>query len=362
MAAPNDDELAPYFIENLLYLRQRKCKGAGCYGAVYEVSVSGCPCIAKRLHDILVEQSVSVEQKSSIRARFREECILLSKLRHPNVVQFVGVQYGKTQNDLTLVMEALYIDLDRCLAEQKSVEREIPFPIQLAILLDVSYGLLYLHSQCDPIIHRDLTASNILLTRDMRAKIADLGMSKILDLHLLRSAAQTVCPGALGVMPPEALAKDPQYDIKLDIFSFGTLMLHMANHEFPVPYEVPIEDCQRGMVSVARRRDAVDAMGKSHCLHHLVCRCLHDVPKKRPATADITRELESRSKDHPKQFEDVLEMCETVKQLRKSVKVVAEENAQLQKENCDLLQKLKSEARKWQRSFFNSNPNCSKEI
>ena len=344
MAAPNGDELAPYSIEDLRHLKQRMCKGAGCYGAVYEVSVSGCPCIAKRLHDILVEQAVSVEQKSSIRSRFREECILLSKLRHPNVVQFIGVHYGKTQDDLTLVMEALYIDLDRCLAEQKLYEREIPFPIQLSILLDISYGLLYLHSQSDPIIHRDLTASNILLTRDMRAKLADLGLSKIMDLHLLRSAAHTVCPGALGVMPPEALVKHPKYDVKLDNFSFGTLVLHVVNYEFPVPYEVP--KCQRGMVSVTRRRDAIDRMGESHCLRQLVCRCLHDDPKKRPTTAKIASELEKLSEEHPKQFSDVLEMYEAVKQLTKNARGTAEQSVQLQEENCDLLQKLESEARK----------------
>ena len=82
--------------------------------------------------------------------------------------------------------------------------------MNLSILFDVSCGLLYLHTQLkEPLIHRDLNAGNVLLTTDARAKIADLGMSKLLDYHPSSEAAQTVCPGAQAYMPPEALQERP---------------------------------------------------------------------------------------------------------------------------------------------------------
>ena len=93
--------------------------GRGCYGAVYEVRLHGLPCIAKRLHNILVgrgrEERVSSEQKRAVVERFREESILLSGLRHPNVVQFMGVRYGRDEADISLIMECMHMDLDQCM-------------------------------------------------------------------------------------------------------------------------------------------------------------------------------------------------------------------------------------------------------
>ena len=141
---------------------EREKKGSGAYGAVYKVTVDGVPCIAKRLHDILVDPEVPKKQKASIQQTFLDECVLLSQLRHPNVVQFVGVHYGSNQDDMSLIMECLNTDLARCLETQPN----IPIEVKLLIPLDVSYGLLYLHTHSPQIIHRDLTTANILLTRD----------------------------------------------------------------------------------------------------------------------------------------------------------------------------------------------------
>ena len=313
---PMKDELAPFNIKKIEGLDSRQSKGSGSFGSVYQVTVNGYPCIAKRLHNILVGQRVSDEERQSIRRRFRDECILLSQLRHPNVVQFIGVHCGESKDDLTLVMEGLYFDLEECL----STHRDIPLPIKLTILLDVSYGLLCLHSQIPALIHRDLKAGNVLLTNDMRAKVADLGVSKILDLHPLSHLTQTVCPGTQGVMPPEALVEKPSYTTQLDNFSFGTLILHVVNHEFPVAYDT--DDFQKGKLHIAERRIALNKMGKAHCLYPLVVQCLLDDPQKRPATVQITQALEALCKEHPKQFQDVIRMYEEIKQLKKVINIL----------------------------------------
>ena len=86
------EEFEIKFVEGL---SERKEKGRGCYGAVYEVRAYGVPCIAKRLHDILVgrdgEEPVSDEERAGVTQKFCKEVDLLSRLRHPNVVQFLGV-------------------------------------------------------------------------------------------------------------------------------------------------------------------------------------------------------------------------------------------------------------------------------
>ena len=71
----------------------------------------------------------------------------------------------------------------------------IPNHIKKSILLDVSHGLLYLHTQTPPIIHCDLTANNVLLTSDMKAKITDFGVSRIFELdHVKFYVKMTICP------------------------------------------------------------------------------------------------------------------------------------------------------------------------
>ena len=214
--------------------------------------------------------------------------------------------YREREEDLALVMESMYIDLEKCLRKYAA----IPFPIKIGILLDVSYGLLHLHSQNPPIIHRDLTASNILLTPAMQAKIADLGVAKILDVLPSHLCSQSVCPGALAYMPPEALQANPMYDAKLDIFSFGVVMLYTINQEFPAVHEVtPSQaDIRHGMFQISKRRQALDKMGNEHCLYGIVTQCLQDNPKRRYGTDEINKIMQSLNHQHPRQLHDVLEM------------------------------------------------------
>ena len=261
----------------------------GSYGAVYAVTVRGTSRIAKRLHSILVGAEVNQSDKQGIRERFLNECLLLSKLDHQNVVKFVGVHFSpEDRSDVTLIMERLDMDLDKFLDPDQ--RPNIDTYTKLSILLDVSSGLLHLHTQlAKPIIHRDLTAGNVLLTEDFkRAKIADLGVSKLIDHHLHRAATRTACPGTLAYMPPEALTDKPKYDTPLDVFSFGQLSLYVALQQFPRVYELPPDQliiaCQLGEVAIHKRKKWLDMLPEDHCLRDLILSCLRDDPSERPST------------------------------------------------------------------------------
>ena len=125
---------------------------------------------------LINKRNVSQQERDAIAAKFRSECVLLSQLRHPNIVQFLGVHFGRDRYDLTLIMERMHMDLEAGLEKFPN----IPLPFKIRILLDVSYGLMHLHSQSHPVVHRDFKIDNILLSPDFRAKVADLGMSKVL--------------------------------------------------------------------------------------------------------------------------------------------------------------------------------------
>ena len=307
------NDLTPFVLKNVKGLDSGEKKGSGAYGAVYEVTVKGVTCIAKRLHDILVTQ-VSLHESAAIQKKFAAECALLSKLRHPNVVHFVGVYYGKSENDLSLVMECLHTDLAKFL---EGFSREIPLSIKLSILLDVSYGLLYFHTHTPPIIHRDLSANNILLTTDLRAKIADLGVAKLLDPPKQVAIAQTKAPGSLHYMPPEALRENPVYNLKLDIFSYGHLMLYVATQKSPDVHElddkVMYAALQQSTVQLQRRRKAIECIGgERHALYPLITQCLQDKLEHRPTTTELNDSLIELCTKCPQTVTEVFKQADKV--------------------------------------------------
>ena len=84
--------------------------GRGAYGTVEEYDVGGVPCAGKRIYDVLVQSWAG-----DIAHRYVEECTLMTKLRHPNVVQFLGVCFPQEAALPVLIMERLTTDLDRLL-------------------------------------------------------------------------------------------------------------------------------------------------------------------------------------------------------------------------------------------------------
>ena len=298
------DELASFVLKNVKGLDSGEEKGSGSYGAVYEVTVKGVTCIAKRIHDILVTQ-VSPHERTSVQRKFVAECVLLSKLRHPNVVHFVGVHYGRSANDLSLIMEYLHTDLAKFL---EGCSREIPLSIKLSILLDVSYGLLYFHTQTPPILHQNLSANNVLLTTDLRAKICDLGEAKYFDRQM--AFAQTQAPGSFNYMPPEALQENPAYDFKLDIFSFGHLTLYVAAQRFLDVHELDERTMyaalKQSTVQIQRRRRTIEQIGgERHTLYPLITQCLQDRLELRPTTLELNNKLNKLCTKYPRRMAEI---------------------------------------------------------
>ena len=179
MATRSDlDALVPVVQVEGLGLEENQA-GSGAYGCVFRVTVNGRDCIAKKVHHILLQEQ-SLGQRESIVTKFRNECHILSVLHHPNIVGFVGVNYGRDKNDISLIMERLHTDL----ANFVETHRDTNIATRIHILYDVSKGLHYLHCRTPPLIHRDLTAPNILLTEDLTAKIGDLGVSRYVCLFV----------------------------------------------------------------------------------------------------------------------------------------------------------------------------------
>ena len=155
--------------------------GRGAYGRVYAVKYCEMFCAAKEIHSILVEGVGQVQMQRTIES-FMMECRQCSALRHPNVIQFLGIYYPTVAGDANrmrlpvMVMEMMADSLTSFVDKHE----KIPVHIKYSIVHDVSLGLCYLHNHDPPIVHRDLSPNNVLLTAHHVAKISDLGVAKVI--------------------------------------------------------------------------------------------------------------------------------------------------------------------------------------
>ena len=229
-------------------------------------------------------------------SRFSDEVVLHSQQRHPNIVQLMGVYYPPRSQLPMLIMEYLPFSLTQCLEKE-----ELTLQMKYSILLDIAKGVCYLHGKRPPIVHRDLTANNVLLTSSYTAKISDLGVSRLADTF--KKQHLTTAPGNAMVMPPEALKDKPEYDHKLDVFSYGCLIIHVLTGQFPEPTNQFIPgkgESYRKVPEWDRRVKHIQQIPKENELLSLAKQCLNDDPTGRPEMIKCCQFVEQVLSKYPK--------------------------------------------------------------
>ena len=267
--------------------------GHDSYATVHELEYMGLKCAGKKIHDLLLRQ----RNTSDTLRRFEEECRLLSQVRHPNIVQFLGVHFQHEEQVPILIMEYLPTNLTSCIEQYGILPKEIGY----SILHDVALGLYYLHSQTPPIIHRDLSSNNVLLTANMTGKISDLGVARIVNLtpFQFRNLTQGFNTTADIYMPPE-VNTNPNYDTSVDIYSYGILMIHMFSGKWPE----------------AERRELF--LQDEHPLMDLILRCINKDRHVRPHASEIVERLAAMVLQFPASFANRLETLRHIEALMES--------------------------------------------
>ena len=273
--------------------------GIGSFGKVCRARYGSLLCAAKLIHETLFDPEASklVAQEKKHRLpfkRFEQECEVLHNLRHPNVIQYLGVYQDPDTKLPVLLMELMDENLTHFL--NKSLQ-QIPFHIQVNFCHDISLALSFLHA--NKVIHRDLSSNNVLLISNIRAKVTDFGMA---TLHVNEQATQfscTMCPGTDAYMPPEAVQDKPVYTEKIDCFSFGVLIIQILTKLFPAPgnrqeeveFDHPgIPKGRKVMVSVPeveRRKNHTDLIDPNYPLLTIAFDCLQDLESDRPSAQQI---------------------------------------------------------------------------
>ncbi|XP_073227406.1 uncharacterized protein [Porites lutea] len=226
--------------------------GVGAWGNVYEGTFRGCQVAVKQIHDLILSPHN--------RRLFEREMSIASRCRHPHLLQFIGA----TNDDGSplFITELLDTDLRNVLTQRALHHEEV-----VCIALDVAKGLNYLHlNKPFPIIHRDISSSNVLLWRRddcWRAKLSDYGAANFMRQYM------TSNPGARIYAAPEL--QTSQQSPKVDVYSYGLLLCEMCIRELPVPQQ--IQD-QIGLVT-------------NGVLRELIMRCVARAPEARPTMNDV---------------------------------------------------------------------------
>ena len=287
---PDESKIAGLLISDVVFTNTILGKGSD--ANVYAVRWKGCVCAAKCLHEALLEDDSPGGADRLIR-NFEQECLTWSKLRHPAVVRFLGV-YLKPQSCLpVLVMEKMDTSLHRYLENHSKTEFSIR--LKAFVLRQVSQALAYLHGQNPVLVHHDLTTNNVLLNKvSFIAKVTDFGMSRAVNPSIL--SRKSSVKGTLAFMAPEALQDPPQYNDRLDVFSFGNVVISTVTHEWPSP-SLPTYLGESTILarSELQRRERYCKMftaEEKKIFLPIVRRCLENALHKRPSSAVLVKELQ----------------------------------------------------------------------
>ena len=293
--------------------------GHGSYATVLTLDYLGLKCAGKKIHEALLRQG---NASYSVR-RFEEECHLLSQVRHPNIVQFLGVHFPKGEKTPILVMELLPMNLTFCI-DQHNISQEISY----SILHDVALGLCYLHNHMPVIIHRDLSSNNVLLDSNLKAKISDLGVARILNLTPLQVSRMTQTPGTPAYMPPEVMVANPKYDKSIDVFSYGILMIHILSGRWPEPQVGPSMIVAGKLIPVTeaeRRNTFIQIIGNDHPLMALILTCINNDPQLRVDISVIVQQLRKTTSQYPVLYSNRLEMLRHIEALKEEKNLLEKE-------------------------------------
>lgn len=278
-----------------------KILGSSSYAEVVEVRYMGLSCVAKRFTYERYCTSTSMLEKWS--RRCLEQCKLLGKLRHPNLVQFIGYYLEPDAIFPILVSERLHITLKNCLDKYGLLPDNMAF----SIFRDVALALRYLHEHSPSITHRSLSSSKVILTKDMTAK---LGGIRVIDDTSLKKPAPPLPTAEAAARRYQKLA-DTDF-IKQDIYLFGLVMLHtitgseLFSSECFESYE-SISFCEADMV-----HSLLADIPQSHPLLDLMEKCLSMSPEIRPSTVTLLQKLSQVSANSPPLFNNCLEMLRKI--------------------------------------------------
>ncbi|XP_030943066.1 serine/threonine-protein kinase STY46-like isoform X1 [Quercus lobata] len=248
---------------------------SGSYGDLYK----GTYCSQEVAIKVLKPERVN----SDMQREFAQEVFIMRKVRHKNVVQFIGA--CTKPPSLCIITEYMSGgSVYDFLHKQKGVFK---LPALIRVAIDVSKGMDYLHK--NNIIHRDLKAANLLMDENEVVKVADFGVARVKT----QSGVMTAETGTYRWMAPEVIEHKP-YDHKADVFSFAIVLWELLTGKLPYEYLTPLQAAV-GVVQKCLR--PIIPKHTHPKLAELLEKCWQQDPALRPDFSEIIEILQQMAKE-----------------------------------------------------------------
>nr|XP_029153441.1 probable leucine-rich repeat receptor-like protein kinase At1g35710 [Arachis hypogaea] len=265
----------------------RYCIGTGAYGSVYKAKLpSGKSVALKKLHRTESENPLFYKC-------FKNEVKILSEIRHRNIIRLYGYcLHNKCMFLIYEYMEKGSLFYNLVIDEEV---QELNWNKRVNIIKGTAFALTHMHHHCSPpIVHRDVTSSNVLLSSNLEACLLDFGTAKLLNPD---SSNQTLLVGTCGYVAPE-LAYSINVTTKCDVYSFRVVTLETIMGEYPKELlsnmskpsapKIMLKDILDSRIPLPfLRKDIRDIV----LVLTLALACLHPNSKLRPSMQDIAKEL-----------------------------------------------------------------------
>ncbi|KAL9238721.1 hypothetical protein vseg_013105 [Gypsophila vaccaria] len=224
--------------------------GEGGFGTVYKGQLrDGTRVAVKRAKkDLFSKRAVD---------EFRSEILAFSKIEHLNLVKF----YGYLDHPAEKIIVVEYVD-NGTLFEHLHSNRGFGLQLgeRLDIAIDVAHAITCLHSYNDPpIIHRDIKASNVLITEKLRAKVADFGLARLVPDGQDVTHISTQIKGTIGYLDPEYM-KTYQLTEKSDVYSFGVLLVELVTGRHPIEPQKPVKERFTARWALSKLREGMPVL------------------------------------------------------------------------------------------------------
>lgn len=244
--------------------------GQGSFGNVCRAKCDQLPCVAK----IMLLTEATEEELLDVQMA----CQLLSAVRHPNIVQCFGTARWGLENHPIILMEEIEENLAHFLERHSTELSQIPYYVKVNILYDVAFGMAYLHFS--DIIHGNLSANNILIVGESRAKITDFWIMKITESHPTMQSSK-VEPSKVIYMSPEVRTQQSlPFTKQSDAYSFGVVTILVDTQKITKLYQH--DDTQKSITSEIKPASPFAKVANG---------CLESDPFARPEFKDICEDL-----------------------------------------------------------------------
>ncbi|XP_016500891.2 putative serine/threonine-protein kinase SIS8 isoform X1 [Nicotiana tabacum] len=251
--------------------------GLGSYGEVYRGEWHGTEVAVKKFLD----QDITGESLEE----FKSEVWIMKRLRHPNVVLFMGAVTRPP--NLSIITEFLHRgSLYRLIHRPNN---QLDERRRLRMALDTARGMNYLHNCTPMVVHRDLKSPNLLVDKNWVVKVCDFGLSRMKHSTFLSSRSTA---GTAEWMAPEVLRNEPSNE-KCDVYSYGVILWELCTLQQPWGGMNPMQVV--GAVGFQHRRlDIPDDMDPA--IADIIRKCWQTDPKLRPSFGEIMAALKPLQK------------------------------------------------------------------